>query len=59
MQINVRVTAMDAELEFAIQPNTTGKQLFDQVYSLHSMHNFDTCVHAVAYFFLCFSVTFT
>lgn len=22
---------MDAELEFAIQPNTTGKQLFDQV----------------------------
>lgn len=30
-QINVRVTSMDAELEFAIQPNTTGKQLFDQV----------------------------
>uniref|UniRef100_A0A673VI16 Moesin n=1 Tax=Suricata suricatta TaxID=37032 RepID=A0A673VI16_SURSU len=30
-QINVRVTTMDAELEFAIQPNTTGKQLFDQV----------------------------
>lgn len=24
---------MDAELEFAIQPNTTGKQLFDQVSS--------------------------
>lgn len=23
---------MDAELEFAIQPNTTGKQLFDQVW---------------------------
>lgn len=22
---------MDAELEFAIQPNTVGKQLFDQV----------------------------
>lgn len=22
---------MDSELEFAIQPNTTGKQLFDQV----------------------------
>ena len=22
---------MDAELEFAIQPNTTGKQLFEQV----------------------------
>ena len=22
---------MDAELEFAIQPSTTGKQLFDQV----------------------------
>uniref|UniRef100_A0A667XX96 Moesin a n=1 Tax=Myripristis murdjan TaxID=586833 RepID=A0A667XX96_9TELE len=28
---HVRVTTMDAELEFAIQPNTTGKQLFDQV----------------------------
>uniref|UniRef100_A0A8C6TL71 Moesin a n=1 Tax=Neogobius melanostomus TaxID=47308 RepID=A0A8C6TL71_9GOBI len=31
VQISVRVTTMDAELEFAIQPNTTGKQLFDQV----------------------------
>ncbi|TRZ08217.1 hypothetical protein HGM15179_018888 [Zosterops borbonicus] len=31
--ISVRVTTMDAELEFAIQPNTTGKQLFDQVLS--------------------------
>ncbi|VDL75882.1 unnamed protein product [Nippostrongylus brasiliensis] len=30
-KINVRVTTMDAELEFAIQSNTTGKQLFDQV----------------------------
>uniref|UniRef100_A0A672LA34 Radixin-like n=1 Tax=Sinocyclocheilus grahami TaxID=75366 RepID=A0A672LA34_SINGR len=30
-QINVRVTTMDAELEFAIQPSTSGKQLFDQV----------------------------
>ncbi|XP_013794693.1 moesin/ezrin/radixin homolog 1-like [Limulus polyphemus] len=29
--VNVRVTTMDAELEFAVQPNTTGKQLFDQV----------------------------
>ncbi|KAM4713175.1 ezrin b [Anableps anableps] len=29
--VNVRVTSMDAELEFAIQPSTTGKQLFDQV----------------------------
>uniref|UniRef100_A0A0N5AKM5 Moesin/ezrin/radixin homolog 1 n=1 Tax=Syphacia muris TaxID=451379 RepID=A0A0N5AKM5_9BILA len=29
--INVRVMTMDAELEFAIQPSTTGKQLFDQV----------------------------
>uniref|UniRef100_A0A672NB94 Moesin-like n=1 Tax=Sinocyclocheilus grahami TaxID=75366 RepID=A0A672NB94_SINGR len=28
---SVRVTTMDAELEFAIQPSTTGKQLFDQV----------------------------
>lgn len=31
MQVNVRVLTMDAELEFAIQPSTTGKQLFDQV----------------------------
>ncbi|XP_022292008.1 moesin a-like isoform X1 [Crassostrea virginica] len=30
-QYNVRVTTMDAELEFAIQTSTTGKQLFDQV----------------------------
>lgn len=29
--VNVRVTTMDAELEFAIQPSTSGKQLFDQV----------------------------
>ncbi|XP_063706740.1 moesin/ezrin/radixin homolog 1 isoform X1 [Culicoides brevitarsis] len=30
-EMNVRVTTMDAELEFAIQHSTTGKQLFDQV----------------------------
>ncbi|RDD46876.1 Radixin [Trichoplax sp. H2] len=29
--VNVRVTSLDSELEFAIQPNTSGKQLFDQV----------------------------
>lgn len=29
--VNVRVTTMDAELEFSIQQTTTGKQLFDQV----------------------------
>uniref|UniRef100_A0A8C9T609 Moesin n=1 Tax=Scleropages formosus TaxID=113540 RepID=A0A8C9T609_SCLFO len=29
--LNVRVTTMDAELDFAIQSNTTGKQLFNQV----------------------------
>ncbi|XP_060919669.1 ezrin a [Labrus mixtus] len=29
--VNVRVTTMDAELEFSFNPNTTGKQLFDQV----------------------------
>ncbi|XP_061581763.1 moesin-like isoform X2 [Cololabis saira] len=29
--LNVRVTTMDAELEFAILPSTTGKQLFDQI----------------------------
>uniref|UniRef100_A0AAX7TNR6 FERM domain-containing protein n=1 Tax=Astatotilapia calliptera TaxID=8154 RepID=A0AAX7TNR6_ASTCA len=31
IQVNVRVTTMDAELEFSFHPNTTGKQLFDQV----------------------------
>lgn len=36
-QVNIRVTTMDAELEFAIQPATTGKQLFDQV-SLSPWH---------------------
>ncbi|XP_031568523.1 radixin-like [Actinia tenebrosa] len=29
--INVKITTMDAELDFAIQSSTTGKQLFDQV----------------------------
>lgn len=29
--LKVRVTTMDAELEFTVQPNTLGKQLFDQV----------------------------
>lgn len=29
--VNVRVTTMDAELEFSFHPNTTGKQLYDQV----------------------------
>lgn len=29
--VNVRVTTVDAELEFAIQGKTTGKQLFEQV----------------------------
>uniref|UniRef100_A0A4W4G8I4 FERM domain-containing protein n=1 Tax=Electrophorus electricus TaxID=8005 RepID=A0A4W4G8I4_ELEEL len=31
LPVNVRVTTMDAELEFAIQAVTTGKQLFEQV----------------------------
>ena len=39
-QVNVRVTTMDAELEFAIQPSTTGKQLFDQVRAAR------VCVHS-------------
>ncbi|KAG9344651.1 hypothetical protein JZ751_010336 [Albula glossodonta] len=34
LQVNVRVTTMDAELEFAVQPSTTGKQLFDQVHTI-------------------------
>lgn len=29
--VSVRITTMDAELEFAIKPSTTGKMLFDQV----------------------------
>ncbi|CAJ1074583.1 ezrin a [Xyrichtys novacula] len=29
--VNVRITTMDAELEFSFHPNTTGRQLFDQV----------------------------
>ncbi|XP_047477926.1 moesin/ezrin/radixin homolog 1-like [Penaeus chinensis] len=29
--VSVRITTMDAELEFSIKPSTTGKQLFDQV----------------------------
>lgn len=32
--VNVRVTTIDAELEFAIQPKTTGKQLFDQALNI-------------------------
>lgn len=41
-QVNVRVTTMDAELEFAIQPNTTGKQLFDQVTCFCEAHSLMT-----------------
>lgn len=37
---------MDAELEFAIQPNTTGKQLFDQV-------SFNPTKHAILCACLC------
>ena len=40
--MNVRVTTMDAELEFAIQPSTTGKQLFDQV--LKQLHHLNCIV---------------
>uniref|UniRef100_A0A8C6TWV4 Ezrin a n=1 Tax=Neogobius melanostomus TaxID=47308 RepID=A0A8C6TWV4_9GOBI len=31
LAVNVRVTTMDAELEFSFHPNTTGKQLYDQI----------------------------
>uniref|UniRef100_A0A8C9SG08 Ezrin n=1 Tax=Scleropages formosus TaxID=113540 RepID=A0A8C9SG08_SCLFO len=31
LQVNIRVTTMDAELEFAVQASITGKHLFDQV----------------------------
>ena len=42
--VNVRVTTIDAELEFAIQPKTTGKQLFDQVSFFHLIFfNFSGC----------------
>lgn len=38
-QINVRVTAAEAELQFAIQSNATGKQLFDQVVKTISLRD--------------------
>ena len=48
---------MDAELEFAIQPNTTGKQLFDQVsFNLMKYATFDTIVCMLLHFLLCFSI---
>lgn len=50
-QINVRVTSMDAELEFAILPSTTGKQLFDQV--CHASTVKDIIWHAKARLWLC------
>uniref|UniRef100_A0A3P8Z678 FERM domain-containing protein n=1 Tax=Esox lucius TaxID=8010 RepID=A0A3P8Z678_ESOLU len=31
LQINIRVTTMDAELQFSINPNTTGQQLYEEV----------------------------
>jgi len=31
VQVNVKVTTVDAELEFTIQSNATGRRLFDQV----------------------------
>lgn len=34
LQVNVRVTSMDAELEFSFSSSTTGKQLIDQVWRL-------------------------
>lgn len=39
LQVNVRVTTLDAELEFSFHPNTKGSQLFEQVCSsLSSQH---------------------
>lgn len=42
---------MDAELEFAIQPSTTGKQLFDQVWLCpppeHPHYVQETCAYSV------------
>lgn len=40
LQINVRVTTMDAELEFAILSDATGKQLFEQVSNSQRLLNF-------------------
>ena len=31
LQINVTVSTVESDLDFAIQPNTLGKNLFDQV----------------------------
>lgn len=45
-QINVHVTTMDAELEFAIQPSTLGKQLVEQVLHISGHHH---CSKATVY----------
>lgn len=44
---------MDAELEFAIQPNTTGKQLFDQVSFNPTKHAILCACLCVVYMFVC------
>jgi len=43
-QVNVKVTTADALLEFSIQQNTTGKQLFDQAGTL-LLHCMSTFLH--------------
>lgn len=51
---------MDAELEFAIQPNTTGKQLFDQVSFSHIKYaTFNIIIWMLLQLVSVFSYTFT
>lgn len=51
---------MDAELEFAIQPNTTGKQLFDQVsYNHKNYAALNTIVRMLLQLLSLFFYTFT
>ncbi len=54
-QVSVRVTTMDAELEFAIQSSTTGKQLFDQV----SSSTYMTCFTVCFIMCVCYSLLYT
>ena len=40
LQINVTVSTVECDLDFAIQPNTIGKNLFDQVFlNFHKIYD--------------------
>uniref|UniRef100_A0A667ZUQ7 Ezrin b n=1 Tax=Myripristis murdjan TaxID=586833 RepID=A0A667ZUQ7_9TELE len=56
LQVNVRVTTMDAELEFAVQPSTTGKQLFDQLCKFYILSDEVYCPPETAVLLASYSV---